>query len=92
MGIAGCMQMDRIFMFMKKMSPGGCLPLPRSYVYDHNIQTSPKLLGQSKKKFYVKHLGRGGGVKVCINDSSHMTKMATWPTVAKHKINEKILW
>ena len=39
----------------KKMSSGGCLPLPRDYihVYDHNIQTSSslKLLGQSKPTF-----------------------------------------
>ena len=34
--------MDR-FMFMKKMTPGSCLPLPRAYinVYDHNI---PRIL------------------------------------------------
>ena len=46
--------MDRIFMVMKKMTSGGCLPLSRGYihvhVYDHTIQTSSSLkpLGQSK--------------------------------------------
>ena len=47
--------MDRRFMFMKKMSSGGCLPLSRGYihVHDHNIQTSSslELLGQSKPNF-----------------------------------------
>ena len=46
--------MDRRFMFMEKMSSGGCLPPPLGYihVYDHNIQTSSlKLLGQSKPNF-----------------------------------------
>ena len=47
--------MDRRFMFMKKIAPGGCLPLSRGYihVYDHNIQTSSSLkpLGQSKPNF-----------------------------------------
>ena len=50
--LAGNGQIDRIFMFMGKMSPGGCLPLSRGYihVHDHNIQTSSSLkpLGQSK--------------------------------------------
>ena len=34
--------MDRRFMFVKKMSPGGCLPLSLGYIhaYNHNIQTS----------------------------------------------------
>ena len=45
--------MDRRFMFMEKMSSGGCLPplLGYIHVYDHNIQTSSsrKLLGQSKQ-------------------------------------------
>ena len=49
--------MDRRFMFMeKKMSSGGCLPLPLGYIhvyiYDHNIQTSSlKLFGHSKPNF-----------------------------------------
>ena len=47
--------MDRRFMFMKKMTPGGCLPLPLGYIheYDHNIQTSTSLkpLGQLKPNF-----------------------------------------
>ena len=43
--LAWGMQMDRKFMFMKKLTPGGCLPLPWGYihVYDHNIQTSTSL-------------------------------------------------
>ena len=42
--------MDIIFMFLKKMSSGGCVPpaLPRGYihvhVYDHNIQISSSLI------------------------------------------------
>ena len=46
--------MDRRCMFMKKIDPGGCLPLSRGYihVYDHKIQTSSlKALGQSKANF-----------------------------------------
>ena len=47
--------MDRRFMFMEKMSSGGCLSLARGYihVYDHDIQTSFSLkpLGQSKPIF-----------------------------------------
>ena len=31
--LAGSMQMDRIFMFMKKTASGGCLPLPRGYIH-----------------------------------------------------------
>ena len=50
--LAGSMQMDRRFMFMEKMSSGGCLPRPLGFihVHDHNIQTSSSLktLGQSK--------------------------------------------
>ena len=46
--------MDRRFMFMEKISSGGCLSPPLGYihVYDHNIQTSSlKPLGQSKPNF-----------------------------------------
>ena len=48
------MQMDKRFMFMKKMSSGGCLPLPRDYIHvnDHNIQTSSWPV---KAKLYAKH-------------------------------------
>ena len=53
--LAGSMQMDRIFMVMKKKCPQGvvcpCLWAIYMYsVYDHNIQTSSSLkqLGQSK--------------------------------------------
>ena len=56
--------MDR-FMFMKKMSSGGCLPLPRGYihVYDRNIQTSSSLkwLGQSKPNFMWSIVRKGEG-------------------------------
>ena len=58
-GLAGSMQMDRRYMFMEKMSSGGCLPLGYKHVYDHNIQTSSlKPLGKSslaKAKLYVEH-------------------------------------
>ena len=68
--------MDRIFMFMKKC-PRGCLPLPRGYihVYGHNIQTYSSLipLGQSKPNF-IRSIERG--MKVNINGSGHVTKMA----------------
>ena len=47
--------MDRRFMFMGKMSSGGCLPPPLGYihVYGQNIQTSSSLKphGQSKLNF-----------------------------------------
>ena len=56
--------MDRRFMFMKKkLTPGGCLSLPRGYidVYDHNIQTSSSLkpLSQLKPNLCGALLGRG---------------------------------
>ena len=60
--------MDRKFMFMeKKLTPGGCLPLPWGYihVYDHNIQTSTSLkpLCQLKPNFMcAASLGRGNFV------------------------------
>ena len=55
-GVAGSMQVDRRFVFMKIiLTLGGFLPLPRGYihVYDHNIQTSFSLkpLGQLKPNF-----------------------------------------
>ena len=28
--------MDRRFMFLKKMSPGGCLPLPLGYIHAYD--------------------------------------------------------
>ena len=47
--------MDRRFMLMEKISPGGCLPPPPGYihVYDHNIQRSFSLkpLCQSEPNF-----------------------------------------
>ena len=47
--------MDRRFMFMKKMSPGGLSAPATGYIhaYDHNIQTSSsqKQLSQSKPNF-----------------------------------------
>ena len=44
--------MDRRFIYMEKMSSGGCLPLGYIHVYDHNIQaSSQKPLGQSKPNF-----------------------------------------
>ena len=59
--LAGSMQMDRRFMLMEKMSSGGCVPLPLGYihVYDHNIQTSLKPLGQSKPNLCGASLGKG---------------------------------
>ena len=54
--------MDRRFMFMEKMSPGGCLSLPWGFihVYDHNIKTSTSLnpLGQLKPNFMWKGTSR----------------------------------
>ena len=55
--------MDRRFMVMKKkMSSGGYLPLSRGYihVYDHNIQTSLKPLGQSKPNIKWSIVRKGG--------------------------------
>ena len=70
--------MDRRFMFMVKMSSGGCLLLPRVYihVYDHNIQTSSSLkpLDQSKPIFMWSIVR---GMKVNTNGSGNVTKMAT---------------
>ena len=42
-----------IYVYKEILSSEGCLPLPRGYihVYNHNIQTSLKLLGQSKPNF-----------------------------------------
>ena len=55
------------------MGPGGCLPLPRSYihVYDQSIETAWPI----KAKLYVEH-PLAEGLKVCINGQGHMTKMA----------------
>ena len=57
------MQMDRRFMFMKKMSPEGCLSLLRGYThaYDHNIQTSSsrKPLRQSKPNLMLSIVRKG---------------------------------
>ena len=58
--------MDRRFMFMEKMTPGVCLPLPRGYihVYDHNIQTSTALkpLSQLKPTLCRASLGSGNEI------------------------------
>ena len=37
--------MFKIYVYGKKLTPGGCLPLPWGFihVYDHNIQTSTSL-------------------------------------------------
>ena len=47
----------------KKLTPGGCLPLPRGYmhVYDHHFQRSSSLkpLGQSKPNVMWSLLGKG---------------------------------
>ena len=47
----------------KKLTPGGCLPLPRGHihVYDHHFQRSSSLkpLGQSKPNFIWSLLGKG---------------------------------
>ena len=54
--------MDRKFMFMKtKLTPGGCLPLPRGYihVYDHNIFykfTTKNKNGNKGNILYLLHL------------------------------------
>ena len=73
---------DRIILLMKKMTPMGCLPLPRGYihVYDHYYQTSSplKTAWSIKAKFYVEPPWEGG-TKVCINGPGHMTKMAAIP-------------
>ena len=39
---------------------------------------------QIKAKFYVKPLGEGGGVKVFMNGTGHMTKMAAMSIYGKH--------
>ena len=78
---------NRVFIFMKKKSPGACLPLPRGYihVHDHNIQTSSALkpLGQSKPNF-MWSIVRKGAMKVYINCQGHMTKMATMAINSKN--------
>ena len=47
---------------MKKLTPGGCLPLPRGYIHEHNhyFQTSSPLkpLGQSMPNFMWSLLGK----------------------------------
>ena len=56
-------QMDRRFMFMKIFCvQGGCLSMSRGciHVYDNNIQTPLKPLGQSKPNFMWSILGKGG--------------------------------
>ena len=78
------MQMDRRFMFMKKLTPGGCLHLPYINVYDHNIQTSSlKPLGRIKGKLYVEHRYIGG-MKLCIKCQGHMTRMAAMAINSKN--------
>ena len=63
---------------------GPYAPTPGQYTYLHNIQTSPlKPLGQSKPKFYVKHL-KDGVTNVFINNPGHMTKMAAMPIYGKN--------
>ena len=51
--------MDSRFMFMKKLTPGGCLPLPPGYihVHDHNIQIFffSEIARAIKAKLYVEH-------------------------------------
>ena len=58
------------------MSSGGCLSLPRGYihVYDHNIQTS-LTAWQVKAKLYQEHREERE-MRVNINGSGHVTKMA----------------
>ena len=55
--------MDKIYVYEKILSPGGCLPLSQGYVhvYDHNIQTSSPLkpLGQSKPNFIWRIIRKG---------------------------------
>ena len=64
---------------MKTKSSGGYLPLPRGYipVYDHDIQTSSTLkpLSQSKPYFMLNIVSKKG-MKISINGSGHVTKMA----------------
>ena len=40
-----CKWTENLCLWKKKLTPGGCLPLPWGYihVYDHNIQTSTSL-------------------------------------------------
>ena len=79
--------MDRRFMFMEKMSSGGCLPPPPGYihVYDHNIQRSSSLkpLGQSKPKLYVEHHWERR-VKANINGPGQITKMTAMTINSKN--------
>ena len=67
----------------KKMTPGGCLPLPRGYIHVHNhyFQTSSPLK-PIKPKFYVEPPWEGG-IKVYINSLGHMSKMAAMPIYGK---------
>ena len=54
---------QNIYIREKKMSPGGCLPLPRGYiqVHVHNIQTSSALkpLGHQSQTLCGASLGGG---------------------------------
>ena len=59
---------------MKKVDPGGCLPLSPHYihVYDHHFQESSKTTWPIKAKFHVEPPWEGGK-KVYINGTGHMT-------------------
>ena len=51
---------QNIYVYGKNLSPGHCLLLPRAiHVYDHNIQTSLKRLGQSKPNFMWSIIRKG---------------------------------
>ena len=63
---------------MKKMSSGGCLPLPWGFIYMYMAIIFKHLLGNrlaSQNKLYMEHSWERG-MKVNINVSGHVTKMA----------------
>ena len=77
---------------MKKLAPGGCLPLLRGYIHVHNhyFQTSSALCSETawpiKPKIYVEPPWEGG-TKVYINGLGHMTKMAAMPIYGENLKN-----
>ena len=71
---------------MKNLTPWGCLPLPRSYIYMYMTTNFKALFSKTawpiKANFYVEPPWEGG-MKVYINDTGRISKMATTPIYGK---------
>ena len=69
---------DLILLRKKKLTPGGCLPLPRGYIHVHN-QLLSNIFSETawpiNAKFYVEP-SLEWRTKVYINGPGHMTKIA----------------